>query len=187
MADNRAHNRESREDRLARFENGSPVEAIETLLNSIDNFFNNEVRLAPTLFQTSLIFLGIHAAALTIGEAFFDERYEVDNYRRFLKEFVDGSTEDTKFSLIATKIHDWRNILAHQWLGSLGHEIGYDYSMLFGYEERNGVIFINPKVYCELYLKAFSSSGRIWRYDSIFSSEQLEQIKQRIIEKYKRR
>ena len=163
--ENRAHG-ESKEARLARFQSNPPVEAIETLLNSIDNHFNNEIRLAPGNFQTSLLFLGIHAAALTISEVFFN-KFGQEGYKLFLERFVDGESEDTKFSNIAELIHDWRNVLAHQWLGSIGHEVGYDYKMTSGWENRDGVTFINPRMYCDHYLNAFSAGGRIWQYDKI--------------------
>ena len=63
------------------------------------------------------MFLGIHASALTVMEALFDMSGR-DAYKLFLEKFVDGNTPDTKFSDIAYSIHEWRNILAHQWLGS---------------------------------------------------------------------
>ena len=69
---NNAHQIEPFEKRLARFQNGSPIESIETLLNSIANFFNNEIVLTPEKYQTSLLFLGIHSVALTISEIFWD-------------------------------------------------------------------------------------------------------------------
>jgi len=131
MVKNRAHNSESQPQRLARLQ-ANPIEAIETLLNSIDNFFNNEIRITPVHLQTSLLFLGIHAAALTIGEVFFGNQgrdRDLNNYREFLRLFVDGATPDTQFSTVAAGIHNWRNILAHQWLGSMGHRIEYDYPM----------------------------------------------------------
>jgi hypothetical protein len=62
MAQNRTHNSESQEHRLKRLKS-HPVEAIETLLNSIANYFNNEIGIAPAHYQTSLMFLGIHASA----------------------------------------------------------------------------------------------------------------------------
>jgi len=68
---NRAHFIESIEDRLNRFNNGSPHEAIETFLLSIQNYFNNEIKFAVKNYQTSLLFLVIHAVALTISEAFW--------------------------------------------------------------------------------------------------------------------
>ena len=181
--ENRAHQDESKEHRLQRLQNGHPIEAIETLLNSIDNFFNNEIRITPGNYQTSLLFMGIHASALTIAEAFFDEN-GLKGYNKFITTFVDGETDDTKFSLIAEFIHDWRNVLAHQWIGSIGHLIGYDYAMSLGWERRDNILFINPKIYCEKYLQAFSAGGKIWKYDVLFSPEELEKIKKRIVQKY---
>jgi hypothetical protein len=185
MAKNRAHNSESQPQRLARLKS-HPIEAIETLLNSLDNFFNNEIRIAPNHLQTSLLFLGIHAVALTIGEVFFDND-PVSNYSDFLKTFVDGQTHDTQFSIVADEIHNWRNILAHQWLGSSGHKIEYDYSAILGWEKKGDILVINPNIYCDTYLQAFSSGGKIWTYDSIFTPQQLADIHVRIVDKYMRR
>lgn len=187
MGENRAHKGEALEARLKRFQNGPPLEVIETLLNSIDNYFNNEIRLTPNNYQTSLLFLGIHATILTIGEAFFNKRTGLEDYKKFLEIFVDGTTDDTRFSTIAESLHYWRNILAHQWLGELGHEIGYDYEMTNGWEKRDDVTFINPKIYCEHYLNAFSRNGRIWNYQEMFTETELENIKHRLIEKYTQR
>lgn len=189
MAENKAHKGESKEARLKRFQNGSSIEVIETLLNSIGNYFNNEIALTvkENNYQTSLLFLGIHAVALTIGEAFFNQKNGLENYKKFLETFVDGTTNDTRFSTIAKSIHSWRNILAHQWLGSLGHEIGYDYEMKHGWEKRDDVLFINPKIYCEHYLNAFGRNGKLWDYQNMFSETELEAIKKRLIDKYVKR
>lgn len=180
--ENRAHG-ESKEKRLARFKNNPPVEAIETLLSSVGSFFNNEIRLTPDNAQTSLLFLGIHAVALTISEVFFNKT-GLEGFRLFLERFVDGDSDDTKFSAIAELIHSWRNTLAHQWLSSIGHKVGYDYKMEFGWQERDGVTFINPKIYCEHYLKTFSAGGKIWGFGNIFNEDELQAIKDRIIKKY---
>lgn len=180
--ENKAYS-ESKEKRLARFQNNPPVEAIDTLLNSVDNFFNNEIRLTPDKAQTSLLFLGIHAVALTISKVFFNKT-GLKGYKLFLERFVDGDSDDTKFSAIAKLIHNWRNILAHQWLGSVGHEIGYDYKMKFGWQKRDNVTFINPKIYCDYYLKAFSKRGKIWEFKRTLSETGLQAIKERIIKKY---
>lgn len=179
---NNAHY-EDREKRLQRLINGSPIEAIETLLNSIDNFFNNEIRLTPNQFQTSLLFLGIHAVALTISEAFYNKGGE-SGYRLFLENFVDGEDDDKKFSKIASTIHDWRNILAHQWIGSLGHSIAYDYNMEEGWKYSDNTTIINPRIYCECYLNAFSRTGKLWDYDTVFTPSELNDISQRIIKKF---
>ena len=184
---NRAHRGESKERRLRRLQEGPPVEAIDTLLNSIDNFFNNEIRITPERNQSSLLFLGIHASALTIAEAFWGRGDLLERYRMFLRMFVDGGTKDTRFSEIAQFIHDWRNVLAHQWIGSIGHDIEYDYDMGSGWERRDGIVAINPRIYCERYIEAFSGTGRIWDYERMFSEAELENIKERIIRKYEER
>lgn len=182
MAENRAHG-ESCEKRLRRFQNGSPTESIATLLNSISNFFNNEIKEAPRNTQTSLLFLGIHASILSISEALFDKS-GLEGYRYFLEKFVDGDTKDLQFSLVSSRIHDWRNILAHQWLGSSGHNIAYDYNMKEGWKEVDGILFINPQIYCNQYLKAFSGDSLLWEYDSYLGQTEQEDARDRIIAKF---
>ncbi len=183
---NNTHINESKEKRLKRLQDGSYVEAIDTLLNSIDNFFNNEIRSTPNNYQTSLLFMGIHASALTISEVFFDST-GLEGYTRYLEAFVDIGEGSKKFSSIANTIHDWRNVLAHQWLGSIGHTIGYDYEMVGGWQYQDGATIINPRIYCGQYLSAFEIEGNIWRYEELFTKKQLEQIKLRIITKYLKR
>lgn len=182
--ENRAH-MEPLAKRIARFQNGHPTEIIDTLLNSIDNHFNNEIRLTTqdNHYQTSLMFLGIHAVALTISESFFNLSGPV-GYKKFLESYVDGNSENTKFSDIATSIHSWRNILAHQWLGIGGYNVGYDYMQSEGWVSRDDIIFINPKIYCEQYLSAFASGGRIWDFAVRFSEDELEQIKLSLLKKF---
>lgn len=183
MGQNRTHNSEARDARLERLKS-HPVEAIETLLNSIANYFNNEIGVTPAHYQTSLMFLGVHASALTIGEVFFANGSMLKDYKQFLETFVDGDTEDLMFSLIAEDIHNWRNILAHQWLGSMGHRVEYDYQATLGWERRDDILVINPKIYCEAYLKAFSLGGKIWKYDQVFTADQLNEIHGRIVAKF---
>lgn len=180
---NNAHHIEPFEKRLARFQNGPPIESIETLLNSIANFFNNEIVITPKKLQTSLLFLGIHAVALTISEVFWDLKNE-PGYKKFLETFVDGDTGGTKFSSVSDKIHNWRNILAHQWLGLSGYNIQYNYEMNLGFELKNDLLIINPRIYCDCYLKAFSAGGKIWKYEKLLTSSELDDAKQRIIDKF---
>ena len=176
---------ETKEKRLKRFQNGPPYEVIATLLNSIGNFFNNEIALTVQKenYQTSLLLLGIHSVALTISEGLFNKQGP-EGYKLFLEKFVDGDTADTRFSNIAQSIHDWRNVIAHQWIGSIGHTIGYDYEMPFGWEIREDTTFLNPKIYLEYYLKAFGPGGKIWNWESILNEGEKEAAKQRLIKKY---
>ena len=189
MVKNNSHNSESREHRLARLQS-SPVEAIETLLCSLASYFNNEIQITPENHQTTLLILGIHAVALTIGEVFFNNsgnNKDLKNYKDFLKTFVDGDTPDTKFSTVGDDIHHWRNVLAHQWLSSLGHSIEYEYDMDLGWKIEDDILIINPKIYCDKYLGSFARGGRLWKYGSIFSQDELQKIHQRIVRKYENR
>lgn len=183
---NNAHQIEPLEKRLARFQNGSPVESIETLLNSIANFFNNEIVLTPEKHQTSLLFLGIHSVALTVSEVFWGLKGEV-GLKKFLETFVDGDIGDLKFSSVADKIHNWRNVLAHQWLASSGYKIQYDYETKTGFLINDDLLVINPKIYCDHYIKAFSAGGKIWKYEKILNSRELDETKKRIIDKFVRK
>ncbi len=182
--ENNAHS-ETKEKRLKRFQDGVPYEIISTLINSIANFFNNEIALTTQgdNYQSSLLLLGVHSVALTISEGLFNKTGS-DGYKLFLEKFVDGDTPDTKFSIIAKSIHDWRNVLAHQWLGSIGHSIGYDYRMSFGWEIRGDVTFINPRIYLEHYLKAFGRNGKMWDWETLLTEQEQESAKQRLIDKY---
>lgn len=186
MSENNAHKGETRDQRLKRFQNGHPIEMIDTLTNSIANYFNNEIALTvqDNNYQSTLLFLGIHAVALTISEGLFNTRGP-EGYKLFLQKFIDGNTPDTEFSAIAESIHNWRNVVAHQWLGSLGHSIGYDYQMPLGWEVRGDITFINPRIYCEHYLRAFGPNGKIYDYKNFLSAQEMQEAKIRLIEKFK--
>jgi len=54
-----------------------------------------------------------------------------------------------------------------------------------GVKIKNGITYINPKKYCELFLKAFEKDGRIWNYEDVFTCEDLEKAKLKIIKKFK--
>lgn len=172
---------------MSRFQNGSPVEIIETLLNSINNFFNNEIRATLNDVgnpQTSLLILGVHSVALTFAYGFWNKGGS-QGYKLFLENFVDGDTPDRKFSVIAEDIHEWRNVLAHRWLNVAGHEFSYDYEMNEGWKKDSEVTLINPRIYLEQYLGAFGKGGKIWRYQNILTTDALmEGAKERFISKY---
>ncbi len=187
MGKNNAHFGESKEARLERLQDSPPHDVIDNLIGSINKHFNNEI--AATLdnesnYQTSLMLLGIHAVALTISYALFDREKE-DGYRRFLIHFVDGQTQDTKFSEIATEIHGWRNVLAHRWLSAKGHSFDYNFQAPTGWWKDKGKVVINPRIYLDHYLATFAAGGRIYDLDAILTTnEAWESAKMRIISKY---
>lgn len=186
MGTNRAH-RDSPEAVINDVINGPPIGAVNLLVLSINNFLNNEIKLTVDQNppQSSLLFMGVHSAALTIAEVLFRDRGKI-GYKKFLENFVDGDIEDKRFSLIASEIHAWRNILVHGWLSLRGHKMEYDYDMQQGFEERMSTLYINPKIYLESYLNAFNKNGRIAQYIRNMSKEDFAVAQHIIKQKYTR-
>ncbi len=177
---------EDKGKRLARFQNGSPIEIIETLLNSIANFYNGEIDQAASSQLWLLVILGIHSVALTISEGIFDKK-GLTGFTFFLENFMDEDKEGFKFSEIAKQIHNYRNVVAHHWLSASGYDFGIDGGMTKGWEERENVIYFNPKVYYETFKNAFGGGGKIWDYRQLLSPEELETVKARLLKKYETR
>ena len=186
MVKNRAHHENPRE-LINKIVYGPPKGAVNLLILSINSFLNNEI--ADTVKnkppQSSLLFIGIHSVAQTLGEVLFGER-SVKGYRKFLEEFIDGSEEDNQYSLIANEIHSWRNILAHGWLSLRGFQIEYDYEMKEGFKKMGNDLYINPKIYLNLYLSAFNNDGRIVKYINNMNKLELSRSQKVIKDKYLR-
>lgn len=174
---------EDKKARLKRFRNGPPVEIIETLLNSIDNFFNNEIDVAAEANLWHLVILGDHAVALIIADGLFGKSGP-DGFKLFLQYFVDTNKKGFNFSQIYRDIHAWRNAIAHQWLSFSGYRFGLDFKIPAGWEKRNGVTFFNPILYHKSFKSAFSAGGKIWDYDKILNDKELEEAKIRLLNKY---
>ena len=174
---------ESRDDRLRRFEDNPPTEIISTLINSINNFFNPEIAKAAEDGCWSLVIMGVHSVTLTISFGLFGDDTE-KGYVRFLQTFMDSGESGGDYSAIGSKIHDWRNVLAHQWLAAVGHTFGLDPGMDVGWERRGDTTVLNPKRYHEAYRHAFRTSSDLWRPDRILTAEEMEANKRRLIKKY---
>lgn len=184
---NNAHLGETKEQRLKRFNENGPYEVIATIINSMANYFVNELQIvfdnthSP---QTSLMFLGTHSIALTVAHGLWGKRGE-NGYKLFLENFIDGDTPDTKFSTVADRIHEWRNVIAHRWLNVAGHSFSYDFEMSSGWKIEEEFLLINPKIYLEHFLKAFGSGGKIYDYDKILVTDDMwQKAKERFISKY---
>ena len=184
---NNAHLGETKEQRLKRFTENHPYEVIATITNSMANNFINELRAVfdnPANPQTTLMFLGTHSIALTIAYGLFNKGGE-DGYKLFLENFIDGDTADTKFSTVASRIHGWRNVIAHRWINVAGHSFSYDFEMTEGCKMEDEFLLPNPKIYLDQFLKAFAQGGRIYHYDQVLTTDQMwEAAKQRFISKY---
>jgi len=184
---NNAHLGETKEQRLKRFTENGPYEVIATITNSMANNFINELRTVfdnPVNYQTTLMFLGTHSIALTIAHGLFNKDGE-DGYKLFLEKFIDGDTPDTKFSTVASRIHEWRNVLAHRWINVAGHSFSYEFNMPEGWKMEDEFLLVNPKIYLEQFIKAFGSGGKIYEYEKILTTDEMwESAKKRFISEY---
>ncbi len=93
-----------------------------------------------------LLILGIHAVAETWAEILFKDKTNT-GFKTYLELYVDGNSDDQKLSKIAEILNDKRNIIAHQWLSCQGHWFGFDFDMKEGWREKDGITYVNPKVY----------------------------------------
>lgn len=159
------------------------------MLASIENHFNNEIKATIDDHgnrQTLLMLLGIHAVALTLSYGFFGKERK-EGYKIFLESYMDGDRPDTKFSTIASELHDWRNVIAHRWLSEIGFEIGYNYEMNEGWLKDGNILYLNPAIYLKQYLRAFNRTegGMLYRYNEILNTDELlEGAKKRFLSKY---
>jgi hypothetical protein len=176
---------ETYQQRLKRLEEGSPVESISTLLNSIDMVFvKSELKKASKYKLTNLLLIGIHAVAETISENIYDKK-GINGFRFYLERFVDENNFDTQFSQIYKELNDWRNVLTHRWLSAKGHCFGCNYNIKEGWRKKgDGTIVINPRIYFECFNNGFRAGGPMWNYQKTLTSQESHNAKDRIIKQY---
>lgn len=182
---------ETFQQRLQRFQNNSPFEFIETILNSIHNFYIPELQIAADNKQSNLLILGLHSIIETISENVFLKK-GVEGFKFYLENFVDIDEDGGRFSEIADELNDWRNIVAHQYISKLGHSFGYDYTISVGYQVENEVVILNPKIFFEQFQDAFLASNgkakrKIWDYEKIITSDKMEEAKTKFLAKFENR
>lgn len=182
---------ESFDLRLQRFQSNSPIEFIETILNSIANGFIQEIESAANNHQTNLQIIGMMSVVETVSEKIF-LKSGIQGCKYYLEHFVDGKTSDLKFSNIASDINAWRNVIAHQWISKQGHSFGYDYSLATGYSVRDGIIIVNPKMFfdqfkCAFMPSSFKTNYTVWQYDQLLTEEQMQKAKTKFIDQFRKR
>ena len=94
------------------------------------------------------VYLLAHSIIQTVSEVMFGLTGH-EGTRFFLEHFVDGATEDKKFSTISHEIHDIRNIIAHRGYSKMQHEVYYfaDHIEEGWRREDDGSLTINPALY----------------------------------------
>lgn len=165
---------------------GSPIEAIQSLVNSQGIYLIDlELSIAAQHGMSALLILGIHSIAETWVELLYPEIRPADGFREYLRNFIDGDEPHQNFSEIAIEINTMRNILAHQWFSRFGYKFGQNLEMDEGWRREGDAIYINPRIYFECFNRGFAMTLHIIR--THFSESQREQIKDRIVERMIRR
>lgn len=174
---------EPRDKRDKRLEDGSPLEIVETLLNSIGNFSNRQIEAAARAGAWDLAFIGLHSASVTIGSGLFGDS-PLASFTKFLSFFVDTEQPGYDFSKIAKEIHSWRHVLVHRWLSQLGYEFGFDLEQSEGWRKVDGTILLNPSRFHAAFKDAFAAGGKIWQWQEILTAKEAEAAKVRLLEQY---
>ena len=159
--DRRNRNIESFQARLHRFLFNSPEEIFFTILNSISNFTLPELRVAIEADLYNLAFLGAHSVMQTISEQIYGKT-GLKATRFYLENFVDGQTEDTRFSAIAEALHSFRNVHAHRWSSRLSHAVGFDTAIKGGWRRDGKDLHVNPIIFMEYFSAGFKAGGAMW-------------------------
>jgi len=176
---------EPQDKRTKRLEDGTPLEIIETLLNSIHNFYNRQIDAAVDAGAWDLAFIGIHSVGVTVGTGLFTDS-SLTAFTRFLREFVDTDELGYNFSEIAQELHSWRQVLVHRWLSAKGYEFGFDMEQQEGWRKVDDVVLLNPRRFHEAFNQAFTAGGKIWQWQNILSDEEQQAAKARLLANFHR-
>ncbi len=177
------------EENLARFNSGSPMEYIETLINGQHNWMINQLEVAHANKLDSLLILGIHAVIENLNEYVFQIK-GIEGFKFYLKNFVDGEEPGLKYSLICAQINTMRNIIAHQFFSKLGHSFAFDRSLRTGYLISDGELRFNPSMYFDQFKSAFLQGGktqyRVHDYQKFITEDTMIRGKKKFLESFNR-
>ena len=144
---------ESFEARLSRFLDNPPHESVNTFAVSIQRNLMPEIRGAAKARLGVLVLLGTHAVIQVVAGKLFRKPGQSATHF-FLEHFVD--TADSAFSTISKRLHELRNIAAHQWLSATQERIVLDWEMAKGFEIVGGDLHINFGRYAEQFESQFN-------------------------------
>ena len=139
---------ETFKQRLKRYVDQPASETFGWLTMMLQNTHAVELGRARQSKLYHCVYLLAHSIVQTVSETMFSLT-GLDGTHFFLKRFADGATEDRKFSIISSEIHDVRNIIAHRGYSKRQHEVQYFVDDIDqGWRrEPNGLLTINPALY----------------------------------------
>jgi hypothetical protein len=139
---------ETFKQRLKRYVDQPATDTLGWMKMMLQNTHAVELALARESKLYHCVYLMAHSIVQTVTETMFGLT-GLKGTHFFLERFVDGATEDRKFSVISSEIHDIRNIIAHRGYSKMQHEVQYfvdDISQGWR-RETDGSLTINPALY----------------------------------------
>jgi hypothetical protein len=91
----------------------------------------------------------------------------------YLEHFVDGDTQDQRFSEIHELLHEMRNVLAHRWMSARSYEFALDYREEKGWWRGPDGIHINPSVFFRAFKSRFPDTAPERDYRKFVSERDL--------------
>ena len=139
---------ESFEQRLKRYTDQPATDTLGWMTMLIQNEHVVELRRARENKLYYCVYLMAHSIMQTVSETMFGYT-GLKGTHFFLEAFADGDSEDKKFSLISSELHDVRNVIAHRAYSRLQHVVQYFIDDIEeGWKrEADGTLIINPAQY----------------------------------------
>jgi hypothetical protein len=134
--------------RLKRYVDEPATETLGWMRVMLQNTHVVELRRARENKLYHCVYLLAHSIIQTVSEAMFGLT-GLNGTHHFLEHFADGATEDLRFSMVSSEIHDVRNIIAHRGYSKTQHEVEYfvdDISQGWR-REPDGSLTVNPALY----------------------------------------
>jgi hypothetical protein len=178
MDGSEAASMETFEQRLNRYTTQNDLEIFGWLAVYLQNAYLPELRGARNARLYHCLYLITHSVMQMISEHLFGLKGR-EGTRFYLENFVDGSSPDKRFSLVANEIHDVRNVMAHLGYSSLQHRVEYfNNEIAEGWKREGGTVHINPDIYAQHFEEAIIRHAYISKY-------QQQSERTRIIRKYR--
>jgi len=139
---------ETFQQRLKRYVDQPATDTLGWMMMMLQNYHAVELRRARENKLYHCVYLLAHSIVQTVSETMFG-LIGAKGTHFFLERFADGDTEDRKFSVISSEIHNVRNIIAHRGYSKMQHEVQYfaDDIIQGWRREMDGSLTINPALY----------------------------------------
>jgi hypothetical protein len=150
--------------RLKRYVDQPPTDTLGWMAMMLQNYHAVELRHARENRLYHCVYLLAHSIIQTVSETMFGLT-GLQGTKFFLERFADGATADRKFSMIASEIHDVRNIIAHRGYSKMQHDVQYfSDDISEGWKrEPDGSLEINPALYS-------IQIEDVFRHDTLYST-----------------